>query len=60
MSDAQAYADPDFRMELTPLAKRSGLAWLVNNDVQLSTAVFRGLNRSTPDWEWTVGLSLRF
>ncbi|MBI3347968.1 MAG: transporter [Burkholderiales bacterium] len=38
----------------------TGVAWQVTNDVQLDTAVFRGLNRTTPDWAWTVGLSLRF
>lgn len=37
-----------------------GLAWQLTDDVQLDTAVFRGLNRSTPDWAWTVGLSIRF
>lgn len=38
----------------------TGLAWQLSNDAQLDTAVFRGLNRNTPDWSWTVGLSLRF
>lgn len=38
----------------------TGLAWQLSRDVQLDTAVFRGLNRNTPDWAWTVGLSLRF
>lgn len=38
----------------------TGLAWQVTNDAQLDTAVFRGLNHNTPDWAWTVGLSLRF
>lgn len=38
----------------------TGVAWQVTNDVQLDTAVFRGLNHDTPDWAWTVGLSLRF
>lgn len=38
----------------------TGLAWQASNDVQLDSAVFRGLNRSTPDWAWTLGLSLRF
>jgi hypothetical protein len=37
-----------------------GLAWQVSNDAQLDAAVFRGLNHTTPDWAWTVGLSLRF
>lgn len=38
----------------------TGLAWQVTNDAQLDAAVFRGLNHHTPDWSWTVGLSLRF
>ncbi|MBW8844850.1 MAG: transporter [Burkholderiales bacterium] len=38
----------------------TGVAWQVSPDVQLDTAVFRGLTRDTPDWAWTVGLSLRF
>jgi len=38
----------------------TGLAWQLTDDAQIDTAVFRGLNRSTPDWAWTVGLSLRF
>lgn len=38
----------------------TGLAWQVSNDCQLDAAVFRGLNHNTPDWAWTVGLSLRF
>jgi hypothetical protein len=38
----------------------SGLAWPLSDDAQLDAAVFRGLNRNTPDWAWTLGLSLRF
>lgn len=38
----------------------TGLAWQWRYDVQLDTAVFRGLTRTTPDWAWTLGLSLRF
>jgi hypothetical protein len=38
----------------------TGLAWQVSNDAQLDAAIFRGLNHNTPDWAWTVGLSLRF
>ncbi|HEY8876739.1 MAG TPA: transporter [Roseateles sp.] len=38
----------------------TGLAWQVSNDAQLDAAVFRGLNHNTPDWAWTIGLSLRF
>jgi hypothetical protein len=38
----------------------TGLAWQLGDDAQLDAAVFRGLNHNTPDWAWTVGLSLRF
>ena len=38
----------------------TGLAWQLSPDAQLDAAVFRGLTRDTPDWAWTVGLSLRF
>lgn len=38
----------------------TGVAWQLMDDVQLDTAVFRGLNHHTPGWAWTVGLSLRF
>ncbi|NCT83846.1 MAG: transporter [Comamonadaceae bacterium] len=38
----------------------TGLAWQLTDDAQLDAAAFRGLNRSTPDWACTVGLSLRF
>jgi hypothetical protein len=38
----------------------TGLAWQLTSDAQLDTAVFRGLNHHSPDWAWTVGLSLRF
>lgn len=38
----------------------TGLAWQVTDDAQLDAAAFRGLNRDTPDWAWTLGLSLRF
>ncbi|KQV92340.1 transporter [Pelomonas sp. Root1237] len=38
----------------------TGLAWQLTSDAQLDTAVFRGLNHNTPDWAWTIGLSLRF
>lgn len=42
------------------LTAGTGLAWQLSRDVQADVAVFRGLNRNTPDWAWTVGLSLRF
>jgi Putative MetA-pathway of phenol degradation len=38
----------------------TGLAWQLSNDAQFDAAVFRGLTRDSPDWAWTVGLSLRF
>ena len=37
-----------------------GAAYLMADSVQLDTAVSRGLNRNTPDWSWTVGLSIKF
>lgn len=37
-----------------------GLAYLLSNDAQVDVAVSRGLNKNTPDWQWTVGLSLRY
>jgi hypothetical protein len=36
-----------------------GAAWLLNKNVQVDTALSRGLNRRTPDFTWTVGLSVR-
>ena len=37
-----------------------GLAFLVTDSVQIDTAVSRGLNKNTPDYSWTIGLSVRF
>ena len=37
-----------------------GAAWLLGKSVQVDTAVSRALNKNTPDWSWTVGLSLKF
>lgn len=37
-----------------------GAAYLLTNTVQLDSALSRGLNRNTPDWSWTVGLSIKF
>jgi hypothetical protein len=37
-----------------------GGSYLLTDSVQVDTAVSRGLNRNTPDWSWTVGLSIRF
>jgi hypothetical protein len=36
-----------------------GAAWLLNKNIQVDTALSRGLNRRTPDFTWTVGLSIR-
>ena len=38
----------------------TGVAYLLTNTVQLDTALSRGLNSRTPDWSWTVGLSMKF
>ena len=38
----------------------AGAAYLLSNDVQLDTAFSWGANRNTPDFSWTVGLSVRF
>jgi hypothetical protein len=38
----------------------AGLAYLITNSVQVDTAVSRGLSQTTPDFGWTVGLSVRF
>lgn len=37
-----------------------GAAYLLSDTVQVDTALSRGLNRNTPDWSWTVGLSIKF
>ncbi len=37
-----------------------GTAYLLTNNVQVDFALSRGLNRNTPDWGWTVGLSAKF
>ena len=37
-----------------------GAAYLLTKDMQVDAAVARGLNRQTPDWGWTLGLSIRF
>lgn len=36
-----------------------GAAYLVNKDVQIDAALFRGLNRNTPDVSISVGISFR-
>ncbi|MBV7539003.1 transporter [Duganella sp. sic0402] len=37
-----------------------GAAYLLTDTVQIDTALSRGLNRNTPDWSWTAGLSIKF
>lgn len=37
-----------------------GAAYLLTDTVQVDTALSRGLNKNTPDWSWTVGLSIKF
>lgn len=37
-----------------------GAAYLLTKDVQVDTALSRGLNNRTPNWSWTVGLSAKF
>jgi hypothetical protein len=37
-----------------------GVTYLLTDNVQVDTAVSRGLNRNTPNLNWTVGLSVRF
>lgn len=37
-----------------------GASYLLTNTVQVDTALSRGLNHNTPDWSWTVGLSVKF
>jgi hypothetical protein len=38
----------------------AGATYLVNNSTQLDVAVSRGLNDTSPDFVWGVGLSIRF
>lgn len=42
------------------LTADTGVAYLLTNSVQIDTAVSWGLNKNTPDFGWTVGLSARF
>jgi hypothetical protein len=37
-----------------------GASYLLTDTVQVDSALSRGLNKNTPDWSWTVGLSLKF
>ncbi|MDT8998892.1 transporter [Paucibacter sp. APW11] len=38
----------------------AGLAYLLNPGMQLDLAISRGLNKNTPDLQWTVGYSVKF
>ena len=42
------------------LTADTGLAYLLNNAMQVDMAVSRGLNKTTPDLAWTVGFSAKF
>jgi len=42
------------------LSANAGAAYLVTPNLQLDTAIARGLNQNTPDWSWTLGLSARY
>jgi len=37
----------------------TGLAYLLTPTCQIDSAIARGLNHNTPDWSWTVGLSVK-
>ncbi|MRW87376.1 transporter [Pseudoduganella sp. FT26W] len=37
-----------------------GVSYLLTDLVQVDTALSRGLNKNTPDWSWTAGLSIKF
>lgn len=38
----------------------TGVTYLVNDAMQLDFAVSRGLNSTSPDWQWGMGVSFRF
>jgi hypothetical protein len=38
----------------------TGVAYLLTDNVQIDTAVSWAANHNTPDFAWTVGLSIRF
>ena len=38
----------------------TGLAYLLSNELQVDVALSRGLNKTSPDFSWTVGLSAKF
>jgi hypothetical protein len=38
----------------------TGVTYLVNDAMQLDFSLSRGLNATTPDWQWGAGVSFRF
>ncbi|MET0518054.1 MAG: transporter, partial [Burkholderiaceae bacterium] len=38
----------------------TGLSYQLTPDLQIDTAVYRGISQQAPDWQWTVGVSVRF
>lgn len=38
----------------------TGVAWLLDKNLQVDVALARGVNRNAPDLAWTVGISARF
>lgn len=38
----------------------TGLSYLISNDWQVDMAISRGLNKQSPDFQWTTGVSARF
>lgn len=42
------------------VSANTGLAWKLTPDLQLDTAIGRGVTRNAPDWTYTVGISARF
>ncbi|CAN5253274.1 hypothetical protein BH10PSE17_BH10PSE17_16850 [soil metagenome] len=42
------------------LSLDTGATWRLAKDLQVDFGIARGVNRYTPDWAWTTGLSARF
>jgi len=38
----------------------TGLTYLLSNSIQLDCAIFRGINHSTPNWNFGAGISVRW
>jgi hypothetical protein len=43
----------------TQLFVDTGVTYLLSKNMQIDTAITRGLNNKTADWGWTVGFSIR-